>query len=109
LERIVTDESKKGGSKEGRSALIAIASLVATGSSVDASSSIANEAAPLTIEQRVERVRKDLLRAGAAENKLPIVSPPSPPVRVTQWYNWPNWNNWRNWNNWNNWANWFNG
>src|SRR4051794_25374283 len=97
LERTVTDESKKSGRNGGHSALIAIASLVATASSVDAASSIATEAAPLTIEQRVERVREDLLRAGAAKNELPIVSPPSPPARVTQWTNWGNWPNWNNW------------
>jgi len=54
----------------------------------------------LTIDQRVENVRRSLEGRDPNEAGEKLIE--------AQWYNWPNWPNWNQWSNWPNWPNWFN-
>ena len=104
------NRSKSGGWF--RAALTTLASLFSFASAN--ASAASDEAKPLTIEQRVERVRQHLADtdAAGAPPKLDAEPPSHQSVQwpnYPNWPNWPNWNNWRNWNNWNNWVNWWNG
>lgn len=110
----MADNRKKPGAFRPVSALAALASLLALAHSTSAetTSCAGPDAARLSIEERVGRIRQSL---AAFERPGDVVSLPDdaePPHRVLQWPNWPNWPNWSNWNNWrnwNNWVNWWNG
>jgi hypothetical protein len=67
----------------------------------------AEESRPLTVADRVDRIRAalserpetTLLRNGNMDSES---------AEISQWRDWRNWGNWRNWSNWGNWGNWRN-
>lgn len=95
-------------------ALAAFASLFAVGLAHESTAAEETPAVPLSIEQRVEVVRRQFAGDTVAGSAMPEGDDAAAPDRTTQWGNWPNWPNWGNWanwpnwNNWNNWVNWWN-
>ena len=62
---------------------------------------------PLTILDRVERIRTTIGERGQA-GIVAHAAGKSESGAANQWPNWNNWRNWGNWNNWRNWGNWRN-
>jgi hypothetical protein len=62
------------------------------------------ESKPLTILDRVERIRATIGERGQSA----VVGRAAATSDVGAATNWPNWNKWPKWPNWNNWGNWRN-
>ena len=74
-----------------------------------------DEAQPGTVQERVERLRRNYAADRPADGAPQSTPADRPPPRTQEaqedwgnWNNWDNWDNWSNWNNWDNWSNWDN-
>jgi hypothetical protein len=87
-----------------RFARVVTLSLVLAGTAQPVST---REPGPLTVVDRVERIRAVL---SEREQTPHVAGQPGDSNRAafSQWRNWSNWRGWANWNNWSNWGNWRN-